>query len=72
MYTRSARILLSDTYFAVFLRSDTDVGLMCVRSARILLPETYFAVFLRSYTDLCLMYTGSFSFRRKCRYFFAF
>ncbi len=54
MYTRSARILLSDTYFAGFLRSDTDAGLMYERSARLLLPETYLAFFLLSSSNLVL------------------
>jgi hypothetical protein len=28
MYTRPARVLLSDTHFVIKLRSDTDFGLM--------------------------------------------
>ena len=32
MYTRPARVLLSDTHFAIRLRSDRDFGLMCKRS----------------------------------------
>ena len=39
MYTCSPRILLSNTHFAILLRSDTDVGLMHTRSVRNLLSD---------------------------------
>ena len=48
-----------DTYFAVFLRSDTDLGLMYTRSARRLLSGMLFAVLLRFDTAFGLMYTRS-------------
>ena len=54
MYARSARFLPSDTHYAVFLRSDTNFGLMSGRSSRLWLPDTHFVVFLRSDTDFLL------------------
>jgi hypothetical protein len=75
MYIRSDRILLSNTHFAISLRSDTAFGLMYTRSTRILLADTLFAILLRSDTDLGLMHTRSArssAFRHPFRYFVAF
>ena len=44
MYTRSARILLSDTHFAIMFRSDTDCGLMYTLSAMNLLLDAHVAI----------------------------
>ena len=46
MYTRPARVLLSDTHLVIMLRSDSDFGLMYTRYARILTSHIYFAAFL--------------------------
>jgi hypothetical protein len=59
MYTRSVRLLLSDTRFGILLRSDTDRGPMYIRFARILLSDTHFAILLRSDTNFGLMYIRS-------------
>ncbi len=42
MCKRFARILVSDTYFVIILRYDTDFGVRCTRSTRILLSDTNF------------------------------
>ncbi len=44
MYTRSTRILPSDTNVVTLLRSDPDFSLMYMRSARSLYSNTHFVV----------------------------
>ena len=59
MYTRSARIPVSDTHFAILLRSDTDFGLMHTRSARILVQTHTSSFCVGSDTAWGLMYIHS-------------